>query len=119
MTSDRWQRIEELYHSAWERESSQRAAFLKEARARDDALRREVECLLAQETGVEKFLEAMTALRRWNTRSTSMRYVSTRPWKSAFFGIGRATLRRFSDRPLSSQSADGCIKSLTFRVEQL
>ena len=58
MTSDRWQRIEELYHSAREREGNQRAAFLKEACAGDDALRREVESLLAQDKGVEKFLES-------------------------------------------------------------
>ena len=58
MTSERWQRIEELYHSAREREGNQRAAFLKEACAGDDALRREVESLLAQERGVEGFLEA-------------------------------------------------------------
>ena len=58
MTSDRWQRIEELYHSAREREGSQRAAFLKEACAGDDALRREVESLLAQEKGLGGFLEA-------------------------------------------------------------
>jgi tetratricopeptide (TPR) repeat protein/TolB-like protein len=57
MTSDRWQRIEEIYHSAREREGSQRAAFLKEACAGDDALRREVESLLAEEKGAE-FLEA-------------------------------------------------------------
>src|SRR6516162_5219866 len=58
MTSERWQRIEELYHSAREREGNQRAAFLKEACAGDDALRREVESLLAQDKGVEKFLES-------------------------------------------------------------
>jgi len=49
MTSDRWQRIEELYHSAREREGSQRAAVLKVACAWDDALRREMWSLLAQE----------------------------------------------------------------------
>src|SRR6516225_5387063 len=58
MTSDRWQRIEELYHSAREREGSQRAAFLKEACAGDEALRREVESLLAEEKGLGEFLEA-------------------------------------------------------------
>src|SRR6516225_4895842 len=58
MTSDRWQRVEELYHSAREREGNQRAAFLKEACAGDDALRQEVESLLAREKGVEGFLEA-------------------------------------------------------------
>src|SRR5438034_11664610 len=30
MTPDRWQRIEQLYHSAREREGSQRVAFLEE-----------------------------------------------------------------------------------------
>ena len=49
MTPDRWQRIEELYHSAREREESQRVAFLNEACAGDEALRREIESLLAEE----------------------------------------------------------------------
>jgi eukaryotic-like serine/threonine-protein kinase len=56
--TDRWQQIEQLYHSALEREGNQRAAFLKEACAGDDALRQEVESLLAQEKGAESFLEA-------------------------------------------------------------
>jgi eukaryotic-like serine/threonine-protein kinase len=55
--SDRWQQIEQLYHSALEREGNQRAAFLREACAGDDALRQEVESLLAQEKGAG-FLEA-------------------------------------------------------------
>ena len=58
MTSDRWQRIEALYHSAREREGSQRVAFLKETCAGDAALRREVESLLARENQVEDFLES-------------------------------------------------------------
>lgn len=58
MTSDRWQQIEQLYHAALEREGNQRAAFLKNACAGDDALRREVESLLAHEKGVGSFLEA-------------------------------------------------------------
>jgi serine/threonine protein kinase/Flp pilus assembly protein TadD len=58
MTSDRWQRIEQLYHATLEREENQRAAFLKEACAGDDALRQEVESLLAHEKGVGSFLEA-------------------------------------------------------------
>src|SRR5260221_14727691 len=57
MTPDRWQKIEELYHSAREREESQRVAFLNEACAGDDALRREVESLLACEGEPEQFLE--------------------------------------------------------------
>ena len=49
MTPDRWQKIEELYHTARKREGSQRVAFLNEACAGDEALRREIESLLAEE----------------------------------------------------------------------
>ena len=55
MTSDRWQQVERLYHAVLEREGNQRAAFLREACAGDNALRQEVESLLAQEAG---FLES-------------------------------------------------------------
>src|SRR5438552_8544447 len=55
MTSDRWQQVERLYQAVLELEGNQRAAFLKEACAGDEALRREVESLLAQEAG---FLES-------------------------------------------------------------
>src|SRR5437773_280746 len=51
MTSDRWQEVERLYHAALAREGDQSAAFLKEACAGDDALRHEVESLLAQANG--------------------------------------------------------------------
>jgi serine/threonine protein kinase len=55
MTSDsRWQRIEELYHAALERHESERAAFLLAA-CDDDALRHEVESLLA-EGAADQFL---------------------------------------------------------------
>jgi hypothetical protein len=49
MSPKRWQQIERLYHEALERELPQRTAFLAEACADDDALRQEVESLLAQE----------------------------------------------------------------------
>jgi eukaryotic-like serine/threonine-protein kinase len=55
MTSDRWQKVERLYDAALEREENQRAAFLREACAGDDALRQEVESLLAQEKGAGFF----------------------------------------------------------------
>lgn len=48
MTPSRWQQIEELYHATLECEPSQRAAFLARA---DPEVRREVESLLAQESG--------------------------------------------------------------------
>ena len=43
MKSDRWHQVEELYHSALEREPSAREAFLVEESVGDDELRREVE----------------------------------------------------------------------------
>jgi serine/threonine protein kinase len=56
MTLERWRRIEELYHAALERTAHERALFIEEQCADDQALRREVESLLinGQETG---FLE--------------------------------------------------------------
>ena len=46
MSPERWQRIEEVYHSALERAPAQRAAFVAEICGDDDELRREVESLL-------------------------------------------------------------------------
>jgi eukaryotic-like serine/threonine-protein kinase len=54
---NRWQQVERLYHSALEREASQQAAFLEEACAGDEALRREVESLLAQQRQAESFMK--------------------------------------------------------------
>ena len=48
MTSERLRQVEELYHSAREREPRERAAFLTEVCRGDEELRREVESLLAQ-----------------------------------------------------------------------
>jgi serine/threonine protein kinase len=58
MTPERWQQVERLYHEALERETSQRAGFLHEACLGDEALRGEVESLLAQEKGADSLLEA-------------------------------------------------------------
>ncbi len=58
MKSERWQQVEKLYHSALERGASQRADFLNEACAGDEALRREVESLLAYQGRAENFIES-------------------------------------------------------------
>ena len=58
MTPDCWQKVEELYHPAREREESQWIAFLNEVCAGDEALRREIESLLAQEKEATGFLES-------------------------------------------------------------
>jgi eukaryotic-like serine/threonine-protein kinase len=57
LTPERWQKIEEFYHSALGREEGQRAEYLKQACAGDDELREEVESLLRQATGAAGFLE--------------------------------------------------------------
>jgi len=56
MNPDRWSRIQELFHSASEREPSERAAFLASACADDAALRSEVEALLAADEVAGSFL---------------------------------------------------------------
>ncbi|MDQ3258612.1 MAG: serine/threonine-protein kinase, partial [Acidobacteriota bacterium] len=56
MTPERWRRVDELFHSALKREGAERAAFLAEAG--DEALRREVESLLAFESRAERFIES-------------------------------------------------------------
>jgi hypothetical protein len=48
MNAERWRRIEELYHSAGQRQPGERSAFLAEACQGDKELRREVELLLAR-----------------------------------------------------------------------
>ena len=49
MEPERWKEIELLYHLALECEESRRAEFLEQACGGDEALRREVESLLAYE----------------------------------------------------------------------
>src|ERR1017187_1294854 len=57
MDAERWRRVEELYHSAVEVPERQRAAFLRESCAGDEALRCEVESLLAYQNDSEEFIE--------------------------------------------------------------
>ena len=55
-TPDHWRRVDELYHAARAHAADQRAAFLADACAGDEALRREVESLLAQPASAQGFL---------------------------------------------------------------
>ena len=54
---DRLSRIEDLYHRSLERDDSERSAFLTEACAGDEALRREVESLLGYHPKAEPLME--------------------------------------------------------------
>jgi serine/threonine protein kinase len=58
MESERWRQIESLYYTALGRDDTEREAFLAEACAGDDELRREVESLLAVHEKAEGFMAA-------------------------------------------------------------
>jgi serine/threonine-protein kinase len=58
MTPERWQRVKELFQSALEREPSQRTAFLDQACAGDEELRKEVESLIASHEKTGSFIDA-------------------------------------------------------------
>src|SRR5262245_5405202 len=58
MTTERWQCVERLYHTALERDTDERAAFLADACAGDEALRCEIESLLRCDARAENFIEA-------------------------------------------------------------
>jgi hypothetical protein len=61
MMSQRWQRIETVYQGALQRHAGQREAFLREECREDDALRREVESLLANQSKAAAFLSGRSA----------------------------------------------------------
>ncbi len=58
MEPERWRKVEQIYHSALERNESERKRYVEAACAGDETLRREVESLLAYQDKAEKFMEA-------------------------------------------------------------
>ena len=58
MKAERWKQVNDLFQSAVERASEERAAFLHEACHGDEGLRREVECLLTSHERSENFIES-------------------------------------------------------------
>jgi serine/threonine protein kinase/Tol biopolymer transport system component len=56
MSSERWQRVKELFEAALERGPAERAAFLAQACAGDEEIRWEVESLLAAHEGDSRFM---------------------------------------------------------------
>src|SRR5438552_1252578 len=57
MKPERWQQLDQLFYSALEREPAQRSAFVDEACAGDEELRRQVEALLAANEEAGSFIE--------------------------------------------------------------
>jgi eukaryotic-like serine/threonine-protein kinase len=58
MEPELWRRVEELYHRVLEVDESRRAEFLEHSCQGNEALRREVESLLAHEKAAERFIES-------------------------------------------------------------
>ncbi len=58
MEPKRWEQVAQLFSAALEHKESERSAFLEEACAGDDELRREVESLLAREGKDTSFIES-------------------------------------------------------------
>lgn len=58
MDSERWRRVEVLYHASLKVAAGQRATYLQDACGGDEELRREVESLLAHDESAEDFIEA-------------------------------------------------------------
>jgi len=58
MKGEQWQRVEQLYHAALEREGNQRAGFLAQACGEDEVLLRNVERLLKAHAEAGEFLAA-------------------------------------------------------------
>jgi hypothetical protein len=71
MNPDRWRQIEELYQAALERDAIERAAFLDEACAGDEELRREVESLLTADEEAKKSEDIL---------NQNALQVAARPW---------------------------------------
>ena len=61
MSDERWTIVDRLFDAALEREPHERAAFLDDACADDEALRREVESLLAHDSRAAGFLSTPAA----------------------------------------------------------
>jgi len=57
MTAERWQQITNIFEVALQRDGSARAAYLTEACAGDDELRREVDAMLASHERASRFIE--------------------------------------------------------------
>ncbi len=73
MTSERWEKVAQLFETAVVQPADERAAFLDNACGRDDALRRDVEGLLASDSGQERPFAALASelAAGWATESAS------------------------------------------------
>jgi serine/threonine protein kinase len=62
MTPERWRQISEIFHAALARDARERSAFLADACAGDEGMRREVESMLAQPGSSDGFLGGLAVV---------------------------------------------------------
>jgi len=102
MTPERWQQIDQLFHSALERAPQERTLFITEACASDEALKREVESLLKSHERAESFIEhppsdvAAELLAGGRVKlAIGQQIVTTRSWRGwAWAAWAKCTWRR-------------------------
>ena len=58
MNVERWRKIEQVYLAALDCETSEQPAFLEQACAGDEEMRRKVEALLGRDQQAERFLQS-------------------------------------------------------------
>jgi hypothetical protein len=58
MTAERWQQVKEIFQSALDRAPGERSAFLTSACGGDEALRKEVESLIASHEKTGTFIDS-------------------------------------------------------------
>jgi Tol biopolymer transport system component len=108
---DRWQQVSQLYHAALAKDASERGPFLAQTCEGDDAVRREVESLLAREGTVEGFLAApaleMAAkvMAEDSGGSLTGRQMGTYQIQSALGAGGMGEVYRARDRKLNRDVA--------------
>src|SRR5262249_8336642 len=61
MNAEQWQQINSLFHAALERDPAQRPAFLAQACAGDELMRREVESLIASHEQSDSFIASLAS----------------------------------------------------------
>jgi hypothetical protein len=85
--TERWAKIERLFHDARELRGADRSRFLDEACGMDASIRRDVEALLAHESGADGFLtgRAMDLIVDNSTKAPTVENART----SEAFVVGR------------------------------